>query len=134
VLAHRRCRLLLLVTAAVSSAIAGPVCAFTDAEFCTAVKQVAIAAEKDVGLWLDRVTRNGGMSVSCERKVVEFKRFTYAPSASMTGAWKESKAAEWNKSECASAVWGEAIRNKWRIVLSVTSADGGQAVFTAQCN
>ena len=131
--AHRRCQLL-FVTAAVSSMVPSPARAFDDADFCAAVKQFAIAAEKDVGLWVDRVTRNGGMSFSCERKLVEFKRFTYAPSASMNGAWKERKAAEWSASECGSQVWGDAIRNRWKIVLSVTSADGGQVRFTAQCD
>ena len=96
-------------------------------------QQLAIAAEKDVGVWIDRVTRNAGMAVTCDRKTVEFTRFTYAPSASMDEAWKASKSADWNATHCSSGVWGEAIRGGWKIVLSQTSADGGQVRITAQC-
>ena len=107
--------------------------AFDDRDFCSAAKQFAIAAEQDVGHWLDRVTRNGGMSIWCDRKMVEFKRFTYAPSVSMTNDWKARKAAEWNTAQCGSALWGEAIRQGWKVDLSVTAADGGRAAFSAKC-
>ena len=68
-----------------------PALALDDKEFCVSAQQLAIAAEKDVGVWIDRVTRNAGMEVSCDRKTVQFTRFTYAPSASMNDAWKASK-------------------------------------------
>jgi hypothetical protein len=118
--------LLLLATAA-------PALAFDDREFCVVAQQFAIAAEKDVGVWLDRVTRNAGMAVACEKKTVEFTRFTYAPSAAMDQAWKERKGEDWNAVHCGSAVWNEAIRNGWKIVLSQTSADGGRVLIAAQC-
>jgi len=54
--------------------------AFDDRDFCSAAQQFAIAAEQDVGHWLDRTTRNGGVGVWCDRRTVEFKRFTYAAS------------------------------------------------------
>ena len=110
-----------------------PALALDDKEFCVSAQQLAIAAEKDVGVWIDRVTRNAGMAVSCDRKTVEFTRFTYAPSASMNDAWKASKAADWNAVHCNSRIWNEAIANGWKIVLSQTSADGGQVTITAQC-
>jgi hypothetical protein len=59
--------------------------AFDDKQFCVATQQLAIAAEKDIGIWIDRVTRNAGIVVPCDRKLVEFTRFTYATSASMLG-------------------------------------------------
>jgi hypothetical protein len=77
-----------LVEASALMAASTPTRALDDRDFCSAAKQFAIAAEQDVGLWLDRVTRNGGMEVWCDRKMVVFKRFTYAPSASMTVEWK----------------------------------------------
>jgi hypothetical protein len=110
-----------------------PALALDDRDFCVLAQQLAIAAEKDVGVWIDRVTRNAGMAVYCDRKTVEFTRFTYAPSASMNEAWKASKTTDWNATHCSSAVWGEAIRGGWKIVLSQTSADGGQVRITAQC-
>ena len=118
--------LLLLTTAA-------PAFAFEDREFCVVARQFAIAAEKDIGIWIDRVTRNAGMAVSCDRKTVEFTRFTYASSAAMDQAWKERKGVDWNAIHCGSAVWNEAIRNGWKIVLSQTSADGGKVLIAAEC-
>jgi hypothetical protein len=112
---------------------AAPAAALDDRDFCVLAQQLAIAAEKDVGVWIDRVTRNAGMAVSCDRKTVEFTRFTYAPSSSMNDAWKQSKAADWSATHCSSRVWGEAIRGGWKVVLSQTSADGGQVTITAQC-
>jgi hypothetical protein len=130
---HLRWILSVLVQA--SALVAAPTLALAldDRDFCSAAKQLAMAAEQDVGLWLDRVTRNGGMEVWCDRKMVVFKRFTYAPSASMTGEWKSRKAAEWNAAHCGSPLWGEAIRQGWKVDLSVTAADRGQAAFSAKC-
>jgi hypothetical protein len=34
---------------------------------------------------------------------------------------------------CGSPLWGEAIRQGWKVDLSVTAADGGQATFNAKC-
>jgi hypothetical protein len=110
-----------------------PALALDDRDFCVLAQQLAIAAEKDVGIWIDRVTRSAGMAVFCDRKTVEFTRFTYAPSSSMNDAWKASKTADWNATHCSSPVWGEAIRGGWKVVLSQTSADGGQVRITAQC-
>ena len=104
-----------------------------DRDFCSAAKQLAVAAEQDVGLWLDRVTRNAGMEVWCDRKMVVFKRFTYAASASMTVEWKARKAAEWSAANCGRPLWDEAIRQGWKVDLSVTAADGGKATFSAKC-
>jgi hypothetical protein len=76
---HLRSTLFVLVQACAMMAASTPAGALDDRDFCSAAKQFAIAAEQDVGLWLDRVTRNGGMEVWCDRKMVVFKRFTYAP-------------------------------------------------------
>ena len=107
--------------------------AFNDKQFCAAVKQVATAAEKDVGIWIDRVTRDAGMSTACDLKLVEFVRFTYAASASMTAQWRTAKSLEWNDGQCSSSLWREAINNGWKIVLRIGSADGAQTILTAQC-
>jgi len=110
-----------------------PTLAFDDKSFCVATQQLAIAAEKDIGLWVDRVTRNAGMNVLCDRRVVESTRFTYLPSSSMTERWKAAKASEWNASHCNSALWREAIDNGWTVLLYVASADGGRVMLKAQC-
>jgi hypothetical protein len=107
--------------------------AFDDKLFCVAAQQLAIAVSKDVGNWMDRVTRNAGMAVACDSRIVEFTRFAYIVSASMTDHWKSDKASEWNASQCSSRLWKEAIGNGWSILLSIAAADGSRATFKAQC-
>ena len=122
-----------LVAVGLLSAAPVPALAFDDGEFCIAIQQLSAAAERDVGLWIDRTTRNAGISVFCDRRLVEFKRFTYASSASMNAAWRESTAQQWNANHCASAVWADAIRNGWSVALVVTAADGVQATISTRC-
>ena len=110
-----------------------PTHAFDDKGFCVAAKQLEIAAAKDVGIWVDRVTRNAGMKVVCDRKMIEFSRFTYIESSSMTENWKAAKSSEWNASHCSSTLWSDAIANGWIVLLNISSADGGRASFKAQC-
>ena len=132
-LRRRRCLLSSVARAGVSFMVLAPALAFDDRAFCVAAQQIALAADQDIGLWIDRVTRNAGIRVSCDTKIVEFRRFTYTPSASMDGPWKERKAAERNAAHCNRSIWTEAIRNKWKIVLSLTAADGGHVSLNAQC-
>jgi hypothetical protein len=74
-----------------------------------------------------------GLVVSCDMKLVEFKRFTYAPAGSLTESWKERKAAEWNATHCNNSIWNDAIRNGWKVALTVTAADGSHASIVGQC-
>jgi hypothetical protein len=123
-----------LLGAALFLGIGGaPALALDDRDYCVLAQQLAIAAEKDIGIWIDRMTRNGGMLVSCDRRTIEYRRFTYAPSATMTDAWKARKGADWNKMHCDSAIWRDAIGSGWKIILSETAADGARVTFTAQC-
>jgi hypothetical protein len=133
VIPPRRPYLLLSLVAAAYVMAAAPAHAFEDGDFCVAARQFALAAEKDVGLWIDRATRDAGMVVFCEKNSVEFKRFTYLPSVAMNDTWKEQQATAWNASRCTSAVWSEAISYGWKIVLNITSADGRQVSLAAQC-
>lgn len=129
---HRHC-LLSGLEAVLLCMTAAPAVAFDDGEFCVAAQQLALAADKDIGLWIDRTTRNAGMSVSCDKKVIAFKRFTYAPFVSMDGAWIDRKTAEWSAAHCNSPIWAEAIRNRWKIALDLTTADGGHLSLVSQC-
>lgn len=110
-----------------------PAAAFDDEDFCAAARQLAVAADRDVGVWIDRKTRNAGIEVTCERKRVEFRRFTYNPASTMDGAWQASKVAEWSGMQCASPLWRQAIRNNWKVALSVTAADGKNVLLDAEC-
>jgi membrane protease subunit (stomatin/prohibitin family) len=124
---------LLRAAIAILPATFAPALAFDDNQFCVAARQIAIAAEKDVGIWIDRMTRNAGMSVACEKKVAEFTRFSYVTSAAMTPDWKAARSSEWNAAHCNSLLWREAIDNGWTVVLNIATADGGRAAFKAQC-
>lgn len=132
--ARRHCCVAVAVGLALPLAAPSSAIAFDDSDFCVAAKQVAVAAEKDVGVWIDRVTRSAGIIVFCDKKVVEFRRFTYTPSAAMDAAWKERKTAEWNGTQCASRLWSQAILNDWKVALSLTAADGGQFRLDAKCS
>jgi hypothetical protein len=122
-----------LCAAAVAALGAPPARALDDRDICVLAEQLAQAAERDVGIWIDRLTRNAGMVVSCKQMTIEYRRFSYAPATAMTAAWKARKGADWNATHCASAVWKDAILRGWKVMLSETSADGGQASFTARC-
>ena len=123
-LMHHRCLLSLVAQVALSSTAS--VFAFDENAFCAAARQFAFAANQDVGLWLDRTTRNGGMTVSCESRAVECNRFTYLPSDGMTEIWKQREAAVLNSMHCNNPIWQDAIANGWRITLTVTAADGAR--------
>ena len=60
-LMHRRCLLLFAVDVVVSSTSLAPALAFDDREFCVAARQFALTASTDIGLWIDRTTRNADM-------------------------------------------------------------------------
>jgi hypothetical protein len=110
-----------------------PALAIDDHDFCVVAKRVAAASKQDVGNWTDRVTRNAGMVVACDKKRVEFLRFTYEPSSEMTAEWAARKTADWSAAHCASLVWREAIRSGWKVVLSVTFVDRRHVELIAQC-
>ncbi len=124
---------MLLTTAAMAMALAMPVAAFSDTEFCAVANQMAVAAEQDVGIWIDRKTRSAGITVDCAKKVIQFKRFTYLPGAELNDGWKQRTAASWNSQHCLSTLWREAVKNSWKMVLGVWSADGGHASMVAEC-
>ena len=122
-----------VIATAAASMVFSAAAAFDDKEFCVVAQQLTVAAQRDVGIWVDRGTRNAGMAVACESKVVEYLRFTYMASASMNTPWKERMAAGWNSSQCSSPLWLEALRNDWKVTLSIWSADGGHISIDAKC-
>jgi hypothetical protein len=123
----------LLLVASAALAVSAPARGFDDRDICAAAQQVAIAVENDIGVWIDRVTRQAGMVVACDKKVIEFRGFTYTPATSMTEAWQAQQVAKWKRTRCAGPIWTEAIRNDWKIVLTITSVDRRQLSLQAQC-
>jgi hypothetical protein len=130
-LAHRRCLLVLVLQVALSSMASA--FTFDDKAFCAAAQQLAFAANQDADRWLNRTTRSGGMAVFCDKRVVEVRRLTYAPSDTMNESWQQHQTQEFNSTHCNNPIWEDAIANGWRIALTVTAADGAGVSIDAQC-
>jgi hypothetical protein len=127
-------RVLLSAAVGASSIFAavGGLHAFDNTQFCQAVTQLVQAAAGDVGTWVDRSTRNDGVEIICNRKLVHFKRFIRAPAPTTSGDWKEAKTEEWRSAYCASTLWREAIENGWLISATVTTSSGQRVWFACQ--
>ncbi len=76
------------------------------------------------GTWIDRSTRNDGVEIFCNRKMVHFKRYSSIPASGLREAWRERKVQEWESSHCTKPMWREAIQNGWIISTTVTTITG----------
>jgi hypothetical protein len=106
--------------------------AFDNTQFCQAVGQFTRAATRDVGTWINRTTRNDGVEVFCDRKLVHFKRYVSTPGSGTRDAWRESKTEEWRNITCTNALWREAVDNGWIISATVTIVTGEKVWFACQ--
>src|SRR5215470_7059559 len=103
--------------------------AFDNTQFCQAVTQMVRAAAGDVGTWVDRSTRNDGVEIACDRKLVHFKRTSNAPAGTLRGGWREAKTLEWQGAYCANPIWREAVDNGWVISTTVATTTGERIWF-----
>jgi hypothetical protein len=78
----------------------------------------------DVGTWTDRQTRNDGVDVGCDTKVVHFKRHYSAPASALREGWRERQAANWESAYCKRSIWREAVDNGWVVSATVTTVTG----------
>ncbi len=120
-------RALSLATTAAAALLAvwaGPARAFDDAQFCVAVKELIRSAVGDVGTWTDRLTRNDGVEIGCDRKVVHFKRHYSAPASALGAGWRERQAELWEGTYCKRSIWREAIENGWVVSATLTTVTG----------
>jgi hypothetical protein len=98
--------------------------AFDDAEFCVAAKEFIRSATGDVGTWTDRVTRNDGVEIGCDKKVVHFKRYYSAPASALREGWRERQAESWESAYCRRSIWREAVDHGWVVSVTVTTVTG----------
>lgn len=99
--------------------------AFDDAQFCVAAKEFVRSVAGDVGTWTDRLTRNDGVEIGCDTKVVHFKRFYSAPASSLRdGGWRERQAENWESAYCKRSTWREAVDNGWVVSATLTTVTG----------
>jgi hypothetical protein len=113
------------ILAAVLLAVgASPARAFDDEQFCIAVKEFVRSATGDVGTWMDRVTRNDGVEIGCDTKVVHFKRYYSAPASALKEGWRERQADTWESATCRRPMWREATDNGWVVSATLTTVTG----------
>jgi hypothetical protein len=117
--------------AALAAAASVPARAFDDTQFCNAVTHLTRTAN-DVGTWIDRTTRNDGVEILCDRKLVHFKRYSRTPASGLQDTWTTSKTEEWQSAYCARAMWREAVENGWIISATVTTVTGARVWFACQ--
>jgi hypothetical protein len=110
--------------ALLAAAGGGRALAFDEGQFCQAVHQFLRAATVDTGNWIDRTTRNDGVEIRCDRKMVHFKRYSSTPVSGLSDAWKERKTQEWESAYCSKPMWREASQNGWVVSATVTTVKG----------
>ena len=115
--------LLILVLLVATGAARDDARAFEDTQFCLAVREMTRSAA-DVGTWADRVTRNDGVELACDRKLVHFKRHYGVSKSGLEGPWKERKVEEWESGTCKRSLWREAVENGWIISATLTTVTG----------
>ena len=113
--------------------IPAPVLSFNQDEFCFAVTDIASRMNARKGKWLDRSTRYDGVTVDCEAKTLEVKRFLNADPDSMRSSWKTRKKRAWNRDFCDHERWRKAIDAGWTIISVVTFRSEDQLSFIAEC-
>jgi hypothetical protein len=106
--------------------VPSPSLGFDDEQFCLAVREIIRSSTFDVGTWADRFTRNDGVELICDRKLVHFKKYYGAPSSAITDAWRDRKAEEWESGYCKRSLWSEAISSGWIISSTVATITGEQ--------
>jgi len=65
-------------------------------DFCVALEQFADKANKDAGSMLDTITRNDGMSVLRETKIIDFKKLLNIDPSALRDGWQQRKQQQWN--------------------------------------
>lgn len=127
-----RASLLAPIAASALIAVAGSgrALSFDEGQFCQAVHQFVRAATGDVGTWIDRTTRNDGVEILCNRKMVHFKRYSTTPASGLSETWTDRKVQEWESAYCSKPMWREASQNGWIVSATVTTVKG-QSVWLA---
>jgi hypothetical protein len=115
-----------------SAAIGSQAAAFDNTQFCQAMTLFARTTARDTGTWLNRTTRNDGVELFCDRKLVHFKRYANTPGSGLREAWREARTDEWRSSTCSNSTWREAVENGWLISTTITTVTGEKVWFACQ--
>src|SRR5262249_15414440 len=113
--------------------IPAPVLSFNQDDFCFAVTDIASRMNARKGKWLDRSTRYDGVTVDCEARTFEVKRFLNTDLDSMRSGWKARKERAWKHDFCSHERCRKAIDAGWTIISVVTFRSEDQLSFIAEC-
>jgi hypothetical protein len=101
---------------------------------CLELIHIARAENATVGMWQNPVWRNDGVSVSCERRTIQFKLFLNLSSQEITPEYNQRAADRWNASHCSLQAWRDAIADGWQIELFIAMLKRESETFDAMCN
>lgn len=105
-----------------------------DSAYCLDLTHRAVRMNAQAGKWLDRFTRHDGVSVICDDKRVEFRRFMAATPASLGDEWQDRQERDWNAAQCSNPRSREAIQRGWTVRAVYTTATGENVSFDAECD
>ena len=105
-----------------------------DTAYCLDLTHRAVRMNAQAGKWLDRFTRYDGVSVNCDDKRVEVRRFMTATPASMGDGWEDREERAWNASQCNDARSRQAIDKGWTVRAVYTTVAGRNVSFDAECD
>ena len=112
--------------------IATPCFSLSEAEFCALLSDFAIKQNVAKGEMIDAITRNEGMSVSCDTKIVDFKKSAALTSPELylrrSGIQKQ-----WNQHYCTNKEWTPIFAAGWSASTTIAALDGKSLTVTAEC-
>jgi hypothetical protein len=106
---------------------------FTDDAFCAASTQAASNLKAEGPKWADQVTRNDGMTVDCEGKSVEFKKFLKLNAGDMQHGWEDQMQQAMNQTYCQDPAMALAMQHGWTLNVNISMADGTTLPVAVDC-
>lgn len=106
----------------------------SDKVFCSQAKQLSDKTNSEGKVWVDAMTRQDGMAVICNLKIIEYKKFLKANTVDMREGWQDRKQSQWDKIYCEEgSTFRNAIDNGWSVSVILTFINGEQHKITAKC-
>jgi hypothetical protein len=106
---------------------------FSDDAFCAASRQAESNLKAEGPKWVDDVTRNDGMTVDCDNKAVEFKKFLKVNAADMQHGWEDQMQQAMNQTYCQDPSMALAMDHGWSVNVSISMADGAKLPVSVTC-
>lgn len=82
---------------------------------------------------IDDMERSDGIEIDCEARVMDFKREISVPLKQASRDWLQRKTNQWDTIHCKNDKTRDALSDGWKIVSTLTFADGQKRMLTANC-